>query len=189
MVGIISVQGDVREHEDMLSLIGVSHKRVKSAEHLDGVKALVIPGGESTAQGKLMQRSGLLDALRERLRRDPLPVLGTCAGAILLAKQVEGAPIERLGVMDITMVRNAFGRQRESFEAEIKITDVADSFCGVFIRAPLITHWEDGVEVLSPFQGGAVLARQGPFWACCFHPELAADHRLHQTFLQHAGLL
>lgn len=173
----------------MLSLVGVSHKRVKTAQDLDGVEALVIPGGESTAQGKLMRRSGLLDALQERFRRKPMPTLGTCAGAILLAKQVEGAEIERLGVMDVTMLRNAFGRQRESFEAEIKITDVADSFCGVFIRAPLIRRWGEGVEVLSPFNGGAVLARQGPYWACCFHPELAADHRLHLAFLQHAGLL
>lgn len=187
-IGIISYQGDVDRHERALaeSREGVSVRRVRRPEELAGLAGIVIPGGESTTIGMLMERFGLLAPLREAIAAG-LPVLGTCAGAILLAREIEGSSQVRLGTLDIGIRRNAYGRQIDSFEADLEIPELgAPPLRAVFIRAPRIERVGSDIEVLATFEGAPVLIRQGATIALSFHPELTDDRRVQQLFLETA---
>jgi 5'-phosphate synthase pdxT subunit len=182
-VGVLALQGDVIEHLRALRACGANAAEVRTVGDLKGVDALIMPGGESTAIGKLMAWAGLHEAIMARAA-DGMAIYGTCAGQILLAKEVEGGAPQGLQVMDIQVLRNAFGRQRESFEAEIPVPAIGPKpVKGVFIRAPYIGRVGPGVEILARFEGKIVMARQGRFLTSSFHPELTDDHRIHQFFL------
>jgi pyridoxal 5'-phosphate synthase pdxT subunit len=185
-VGVLALQGGFRPHVEALSALGADVFEVRLPRDLANADALVLPGGESTTVGRLLVTSELLEPLGERLA-EGLPVLGTCAGLILLASEVlDGRPDQPLfGAIDLTVRRNAHGRQNDSFEALLEITGLAGgAFPGVFIRAPGIERVGHGVEVLAHLASGdAVAARQGAVTVCAFHPELAGDLRFHQHFL------
>jgi 5'-phosphate synthase pdxT subunit len=179
-VGVLAYQGDVREHLAALEAAGAVPVEVRRLDELDTVDGLVIPGGESTVIGKLASRYGLLEPLRERARAG-LPVLGTCAGLIFLAREVEGPPQDLLGVLDVRVRRNAFGRQVASFEAEVDVKGVdGGPVAGAFIRAPWVADAGPEVEVLAEVEGKVVAVRQGNLLATAFHPELSGEVRLHR---------
>jgi 5'-phosphate synthase pdxT subunit len=183
--GVLALQGAFREHREVLEALGVESSEVRTPEHLGGVDALIIPGGESTAVGKLLVSSGLLEPLRERLR-DGMPVLGTCAGLILLARRVLDGRADQvyLDALDATLRRNAYGTQLQSFEADLDIPELSGGpFPGVFIRAPVVEDVGAGVTVLAEHDGTPVLVREGPVWGSTFHPELSGDLRIHERFL------
>jgi pyridoxal 5'-phosphate synthase pdxT subunit len=184
-IGVLALQGAFREHREVLDALGVESVEVRVPEDLGALDALVLPGGESTTMSKLLDTSELRAPLADRLR-DGMPSLGTCAGMILLARDVvDGRPDQQsFAAIDIAVRRNAYGRQRDSFEADLDIRALPGGrFRGVFIRAPRIETAGDSVEVLASHDGHPVLARQGPTWVASFHPELAGDLRLHQFFL------
>jgi 5'-phosphate synthase pdxT subunit len=185
-VGVLALQGGFRPHVEALAALGADAFEVRLWRDLAQADALVLPGGESTTVGRLLGTSELLEPLRERLAAG-MPVLGTCAGLILLASEVlDGRPDQPvLGAIDLTVRRNAHGRQNESFEAPLEITGLAGgAFPGVFIRAPGIERVGQGVDVLAQLSSGEpVAARQGAVTVCAFHPELAGDLRFHQHFL------
>ncbi len=189
-IGVLALQGAFIEHKNVLARLGVPSVEVRLPEHLEGLDGLIIPGGESTTMGLLAQKWGLLEPLRA-FARSGRPIWGTCAGMILLAKEivdgVPGQPI--LGLMDITVRRNAFGRQVDSFEADLEIPVLGNPpFHAVFIRAPVIERVGAGVDVLAYLEDGtAVAVRQGQLLATAFHPELTGDVRFHRFFLQLAG--
>lgn len=181
-IGVLALQGDFLEHEHILSKIGAQAVEVRLSEHLDGLDGLIIPGGESTTIGKLAVEYGLVEPLRAFAARKP--TWGTCAGLIFLAKDI-GRDQPLLGLMDITVERNAFGRQVDSFETDLDIAGLEGGpFHAVFIRAPLVTAVNGaGVEVLARLEGGGIVAvRQGHLLATAFHPELTDDTRLHALF-------
>jgi 5'-phosphate synthase pdxT subunit len=189
-IGVLALQGDFAEHESMLRRVGTSVCQVRLPEQLEGLDGLIIPGGESTTIGKLAARFGLIDPLRHFAARHP--IWGTCAGAIFLSRDAHrDQPL--LGVMDITVERNAFGRQVDSFEMDLRLQILEAPerpFHAVFIRAPLIASAGKGVEILAQLpadaqQGRAriVAARQGHLLATSFHPELTGDDRFHRYFL------
>jgi 5'-phosphate synthase pdxT subunit len=184
-VGVLALQGAFREHAEALEAVDAEPVLVRLPEHLDAVDALVLPGGESTTIGKLLDSSGLLEPLRSRLD-DGLPVLGTCAGMILLATEVlDGRPDQPvLGAVDLSVRRNGYGRQRESFEATLSVGGIAGGFPGVFIRAPVVDRVGPRVEVLAEHDGRVVMAREGAVSVCAFHPELSGDLRIHQAFVR-----
>jgi len=187
-VGILALQGDFREHEEILRRIGAPTRQIRLPEHLQAVDRLIIPGGESTTIGKLLVRFGLLEPIKQRAGKD-LAVWGTCAGAILLARALsEGRLLGQpsLGVMDITVRRNAFGRQLDSFEADLAIPALGDeALKTIFIRAPIIERVGPEVEVLGRLADGRIVAaRQGRLLATAFHPELTGDERMHRYFLE-----
>ena len=171
-IGILAVQGDFREHAAVLRQLGADPVEVRKPEQLEGLDGLVIPGGESTAIMRLARIYGLEDALR-RFER---PVFGTCAGMILLDR-------EHLGLVDLTVQRNAYGRQVASFEADLELVGDEGSVRGVFIRAPRVTDVGPGVEVLAELDDEPVLLREGRFLVASFHPELTDDTRVHELFL------
>lgn len=181
-VGVVALQGDVREHLRILESLGATAVPVKTADQVADVDALVIPGGESTTIGKMAVRFGLLGPLRQAVT-DGLPVYGTCAGMILLADSVTEGEQPLIGALDVVVKRNAFGRQNESFEADLDISGLDDPFHAVFIRAPWIEKVGSEVEVLSEVDDHAVMVRQGPILATSFHPELTGDGRIHRMFL------
>ena len=184
-VGVLALQGDVSEHVQALADLDADPVEVRTPEHLAGVDALVLPGGESTTMSMLLDSSGLFDAVAERLR-EGMPAFGTCAGMILLATEVlDGRPDQRsFGAIDLAVRRNAFGRQIDSFEADLDVDRPRGGrFPAVFIRAPYVERAGDGVEVLARVDGHPVLCRQGPVLVSAFHPELSGDLRLHQLFL------
>jgi 5'-phosphate synthase pdxT subunit len=191
-VGVLSLQGDVREHVRALEAVGAAATRVRRAAELDDVDALVIPGGESTTIGKLLVTFELLEPLRKRVR-DGMPAYGSCAGMILLADRVlDGTPDQvGIGGIDMTVRRNAFGRQVDSWEADVTFAAIDDSdrpLHGVFIRAPWVEAHGADVEVLATVDAGArepriVAVRQGPLLATAFHPELTGDPRVHALFV------
>lgn len=179
-VGVLAFQGDVREHLAALAAVGADPVEVRTMADLDSVEGLVVPGGESTVIGKLAARYGLLAPLRARVA-DGLPVLGTCAGMIFLAREVEGPPQDLLGVLDVRVRRNAFGRQVASFEAEVDVKGVdGGPVSGAFIRAPWVAEAAPEVEVLAEVDGKVVAVRQGNLLATAFHPELTGEVRLHR---------
>lgn len=183
-VGILALQGDVAEHAAVVRACGAESREVRRPEDLAGVEALVIPGGESTTIGRLMARVGLDDAIRERVGQG-LPVLGTCAGAILLAREARGGRPPLLEVMDIAVARNAYGRQRESFEADVHVPPLGPAPLRVaFIRAPVIEAVGPAVQVLATFAGQPVLVRQDRLVAATFHPEVLGETALHRYFLE-----
>ena len=185
-VGVLALQGASRLHAEVLSGLGAEAVQIRTAAELAGVEALVLPGGESTTIGLLLDLAGLRDPLAERIR-DGLPVLATCAGMILLAAEVlDGRPDQRpLAAIDLSVRRNAFGRQRDSFEADLEIEGLAGGpFPAVFIRAPVVERVGDGVDVLARVDEGPVLCSSGALLVSSFHPELSGDLRLHRLFLE-----
>lgn len=186
LVGVLALQGAFREHEKMLRSCGdgIKTRQVRLPQQLEEIDRLVIPGGESTTMGKLMIEYGLLDAIREFAQKGR-PIFGTCAGLIMLAKDIAGSEQPRLGLMDMSVERNAFGRQVNSFEDQLDIPCLGpEPFQGVFIRAPYILDVKPGVEVLARYGGKIVCARQGSLLAAAFHPELTGDVRMHDYFLK-----
>ena len=183
-VGVLGLQGDFAEHLETLRGVGAEGIDVRRPEQLDDVDALIIPGGESTTIGKLAERYGIIPKLRERIA-EGMPVWGTCAGAIFLAKRVPGHPHPILSAMDISVERNAFGRQQDSFEADLEVRDIGGKpYHAVFIRAPKITKTAPDVETIAALDDGTIVAaRQGTLLATSFHPELTQDDRFHRYFL------
>jgi pyridoxal 5'-phosphate synthase pdxT subunit len=181
-IGVLGLQGAVREHIQSIEACNAEAVVVKKVEQLEEIDGLIIPGGESTTMRRLMDKYGFIDPLREFATKGK-PMFGTCAGLIILAKKIVGYDEPHLGLMDITVERNSFGRQRESFEAELSIAGIADDFVGVFIRAPHIVEVGEDVEILAKHDGRIVAARQGQFLGCSFHPELTDDHRVTQYFI------
>ena len=191
-VGILALQGDISEHKSALSAamselcLSGSVIEVRRAGQLDSVDALLFPGGESTTISKQMKSTGLWDAII-RFAESGKPVMGTCAGCILLSRDVlddnRSEKIDTLALMDIGIKRNAFGRQRESFERALSIKGFEGSFTGIFIRAPAIVSAGENVEILAEIPEGVVMARQNNLLALTFHPELADDTRVHEYFL------
>jgi len=182
-IGVLAFQGDFQRHYELLFSMGADVRYIRSANELEEVGALVLPGGESTTIGKLLVRFGMMEPLRARIEAG-MPVFGTCAGAILLAKEIEGSSQDRIGVMNIRVARNAYGRQIESFEADLQIDGITgEPMRAVFIRAPIITGTGADVEVVVNFEGSPVVVRQGAMLAATFHPELTGDNRLHRLFL------
>jgi pyridoxal 5'-phosphate synthase pdxT subunit len=180
-IGVLAVQGNFREHAAMLRRLGAVSVEVRKAADLEGLDGLVIPGGESTAIGRLL----VLYGLDEAIRRFERPVLGTCAGMILLARNaVDGVPGQPLlEAVDVAVRRNGYGRQVWSFEADLDLADDVRPLRGVFIRAPKVVQRGPGVEVLAELDGEPVLLRQGRFLVASFHPELTDDTRVHERFL------
>ncbi|SDR70761.1 pyridoxal phosphate synthase yaaE subunit [Brevibacterium sandarakinum] len=188
-VGVLSLQGAFREHLSVLDSLGVSCCKVTRPEHLDGLDSIILPGGESSAMVRIAAGTGFFPALRERIGAG-LPVFGTCAGLILLADRLTDDSLDgfdRLGGLDVTVARNAYGRQRESFSAPVQVTGLDDAFEATFIRAPQILSIGNGVEVLSEYADVPVLVRQGNIWGGSFHPELGIDTRIHEEFLHSLG--
>lgn len=184
-VGVLALQGAFREHREALEALGAEVVEVRAPQHLSGIDALVLPGGESTTIERLLDTSGLRGPL-VGLLAGGISAFATCAGLILLARGVrDGRPDQRpFGVIDCTVRRNGYGRQRESFEAALDVAGLPGGpFPGVFIRAPVIERVGPGVMVLAEHAGNPVLILQGALWVATFHPELAGDLRLHQQFL------
>lgn len=182
-VGILGLQGAIREHQWALERCGVEPVIVKYNQDLDGLSGLIIPGGESTTVGKLLVRYGMLEAIQEKVR-EGMGIFGTCTGMILLAKEIKGSDQPRLGVMDLTIERNAFGRQVDSFEADLEVAALGDQpIHAIFIRAPYASAAGPEVEVLAKIDEKIILARQGRHLAAAFHPELTEENRVHQYFL------
>lgn len=196
-IGVLALQGAIEEHvqatKSAFKSLGVEGEVlwVKKPEHLEGIQGLIIPGGESTVMGRLMETSGLLEAIK-KFAREGKPILGTCSGMVLLAKEVYDRVVGKTGqptlkLMDITVERNAFGRQGESFEEDLEIPLLGEKkFKGVFIRAPVIQSMGDNVKPLCRLNGKIVAAQQNNILATSFHPELAEDTRLHEFFIKKA---
>ena len=187
-VGVLALQGDFREHIALLATMGIVTREVRTPEDLAEVDALVIPGGESTTIGKLADRYDLIEPIRTRCRQG-MPTLGTCAGMIFLAERTVSGHQPQLGVLDAVVERNAFGRQVDSFEADLDVTGLAEPMRAVFIRAPWMEKVGSDVEILATVidPDGVehpVLVRQGRILASSFHPELTGDTRLHQMLVE-----
>jgi len=186
-VGVLALQGDTREHLAALTEAGAQASTVRRRSELDAVDALVIPGGESTTMSLLLREFDLLEPLRQRLA-DGMPAYGSCAGMILLAAEIldAGAPgreAEALGAIDMTVRRNAFGRQVDSFEGDIDVVGLTEPVRAVFIRAPWVERVGPEVEVLARAGDHVVAVRQGPVLATAFHPEMTGDRRVHKLFV------
>lgn len=183
-VGVLALQGAFIEHEKVLRELGCDTVQVKKKEQLDDIDGLIIPGGESTTIGKLMNEFDLTEKIRERAR-EGMPVFGTCAGLILLATDIAESDQPRLGLMNMVAHRNAFGRQVDSFEMDLEVKGLdSGPVKAVFIRAPYIKEVGEGVEVLSSIDDKIVLARQNNLLAAAFHPELTNDNRIHRLFME-----
>ncbi|MEA2900579.1 MAG: pyridoxal 5-phosphate synthase pdxT subunit [Actinomycetota bacterium] len=185
-VGVLALQGASKRHAEALAALGAHPVEVRTPQDLAGIEGLVLPGGESTTMSRLLDLAGLFEPVADRLA-DGMPAFGTCAGMILLSSRIlDGRADQRsFGVLDVDVRRNAFGRQVDSFEAELAVKGLGGGgFPAVFIRAPAIERVGEGVEVLSSIDGHPVLCRQGPVLAAAFHPELSDDLRLHQRFLE-----
>ncbi len=182
-VGVLALQGAFAEHAKILENLNVEAALVRLPSDLNGLTAIIIPGGESTTIKKLLSNYGLIEPIKELARKD-FPILGTCAGLILLAKKVLDSDLVPLEVLDIEVQRNAYGRQVDSFEAELSFPSLGEKpFHGVFIRAPVIKTVAAGVKTLCRLNGTAAAVKQGNILACTFHPELTNDLRLHRYFL------
>jgi 5'-phosphate synthase pdxT subunit len=182
-IGVLALQGDFREHREVMERMGIAATEVRVPRELDGLDGLIIPGGESTTIVRLMRSSGLLEPLK-RLASGGFPMWGTCAGMILLAKRLDETGVPALEAMDITVRRNAFGRQVDSFETDLTVAGLnGGPYHAVFIRAPIIEEAGPGVDVLARLDNGTIVAaRQGRLMATAFHPELTPDTRIHRLF-------
>ncbi len=188
-VGVLALQGAFREHAEACIALGADVAFVKRPHDLAGVDAIVLPGGESTTMEMLLDSAELRAPLHDALR-DGLPAFATCAGLILCAREVVDGRADQqpLGVLDVTVRRNGYGRQRESFEAALSVRHLpGGAFTGVFIRAPVVERSGANVEVLAEHDGSPVLGKQDTIWFASFHPELSGDLRLHERFLQEVG--
>jgi len=183
--GVLALQGDFREHAAVLSDLGATPVLVRTPQELSDVDCLAIPGGESTTIGRLARRYGMVEAIRERARAG-MPVFGTCAGMIVMARRVVDGEL-LLSVIDAEVVRNAYGRQVDSFEADVRVAGEPELVRGVFIRAPVVRSVGPEVEVLAEREGRPVVIEQARLLAASFHPELAGDTRLHRRLLEKVG--
>ena len=183
-IGVLGLQGDVREHAHALECAGATPVIVRRPDEIASVDGVVLPGGESTTIGKLLDRFELLEPLRTRARAG-MPLYGTCAGMILMAREIEGlqAAPHRLAVMDIAVRRNAYGRQVDSFEADLDVAGLDSPLRAAFIRAPVVERVGSEIEVLAAFDDRPVLVRQGRLLASSFHPEMTGDERIHELFV------
>lgn len=181
-IGVLALQGAVREHVRSVEACGEEAVVIKLKEQLKEVDGLILPGGESTTMRRLIDKYDFMDELKAFAAAGK-PMFGTCAGLILLAKRLVGYDAPHIGVMDVTVERNSFGRQRESFEASLAIAGVAEDFAAVFIRGPHIVEAGENVEVLAKYDGRIVAAREGQYLGCSFHPELTDDHRMTAYFI------
>ena len=182
-IGVLGLQGAVREHVKSVEASGAEAVVVKRIEQLEEIDGLILPGGESTTMRRLIDKYAFMEPLRT-FAKSGKPMFGTCAGMILLAKTLIGYEEAHIGAMDITVERNAFGRQKDSFEAALSMKGVGEDFVGVFIRAPYVVNVADDVEVLSMHGERMVAVRQGQFLAASFHPELTDDHRVTAYFVE-----
>lgn len=183
-IGVLAIQGDVREHLEHTTKAGAQAVPVRLARDLDDTQGLIIPGGESTTIGMLMAEYGLIDAILDRARDGHYPIYGTCAGLILMAKNVVGKSPARLGLVDIDASRNAYGRQIASFEVDLSVPALGSApFPAVFIRAPKIQRVGASVTPLAWYQDEVVMAEAGPYLVSSFHPEMSHDLRIHRYFL------
>ncbi len=183
-VGVVAIQGDFEKHIDALRRSGLNHHQIvelRVPEDLAGVDRLIIPGGESTTVGMLMKRFGLAEAIQKASEKG-MPIWGTCMGMILMAKEIEGREQFTLNLLDITVARNAFGAQVHSFEDEVEVEGIGEPVTGVFIRAPIVTH-TGKARAIARYRDKIVAVQQGRRIGTSFHPELTADTRLHQYFL------
>ncbi|NBJ69774.1 MULTISPECIES: pyridoxal 5'-phosphate synthase glutaminase subunit PdxT [Clostridia] len=181
-IGVLALQGAVREHIRCIQACDAQAIEIKRKEQLAEIDGLILPGGESTTIGRLMDSYGLFTAIQDFARQGK-PIFGTCAGMIIMAKSIQGQAKAHLGLIDMTVARNAFGRQVASFEAEINVPAIANDFRAVFIRAPYVVEVGDDVEILATYEEHIVAVRQGPFIATAFHPELTDDQRLISYFM------
>jgi len=185
VIGILALQGDFREHARMVRSLGVEVHLVRFPEEVESVDGLIIPGGESTTMGKLMVKYGLDQAIVDRFDAGRLAIYGTCAGMIVLAREIEGSQAQpHLGLLDVTVQRNAFGRQKESSEEDLEIEGLDTPLHALFIRAPVIIRTGPSVSVLARVAQGPVYVQQGRLLASSFHPELGSDTRVHEQFLR-----
>ena len=187
VVGVLALQGDVREHARMVAAAGGTSLEVRTPAELDAIDALIIPGGESTTIGRLAHLYGLIDPLRKHIKAG-LPTLGTCAGMIFLASGTTEGAQPQLGVLDMVVERNAFGRQNESFECDLNVEGWDKAVHAVFIRAPLVDTTGSDIEILAEHDGRPVLVRKGNVLASAFHPELTGDLRLHCMLIRMVGV-
>ncbi len=182
--GVLALQGAFREHKWMLERCGVETLEVRKAKQLDGIAGLILPGGESTTIGKMMNEWGLMEKIKERVEQG-MAIFGTCAGVILLSKEIIGSNQPRLGLMNTVVLRNGYGRQIESFEADLQLEGIEGKpVKSIFIRAPLIEETGAGVAVMGKADGRAVAVRQGKIICTTFHPELTDDDRIHRYFIR-----
>ncbi|WP_077213468.1 pyridoxal 5'-phosphate synthase glutaminase subunit PdxT [Bacillus dakarensis] len=183
VIGILGLQGAVEEHAKQLQTLGLEAEVIKKTEQLEEIDGLILPGGESTTMRKLTEQYGFLEPIREFSAKKK-PIFGTCAGMILMAKELSGVEEAHLQIMDVRVKRNAFGRQRDSFEAELDIVGIDTPYSAVFIRAPFIESAGEHVEVLAKYDGKIVAAREGHILTCAFHPELTDDTSFLQIFVK-----
>ena len=181
-IGVLAIQGAFREHRKALESLGAEVKEVRSKKDLEGIQGLIIPGGESTTIGKQLELDGFGEKIIE-MANQGLPIFGTCAGLILLSKQIEGNKQYTLGLMDTLVKRNAFGRQIASFEADIPVKELHGDIRAVFIRAPYVSDVGPEVDILGKYDDKVVFVRQKNLLAAAFHPELTLDGRVHKLFL------
>lgn len=191
LTGILALQGAFREHDRIMRSLGMPTREIRQLADLDGIDSLIIPGGESTTIGKLLVELGIMEPLRAKIDTG-MPVYGTCAGLILLARNIENSDQARIGRLDMTVRRNAFGRQVDSFEADLPIPVLGEpDYPAVFIRAPIILDHGVNVEVLADIEQDGerrpVAVRQNNLLASSFHPELTNDHRMHKYFMEMMG--
>jgi len=182
-IGVLALQGAVREHIRQIQSLGCEAVEVKTLDDLAGIDGLVLPGGESTTMRKLLDRYQLLEPIRS-LAVQGTPMFGTCAGLILLAKEIVGYEEGHLSLMDVVIERNSFGRQVDSFEVELSVEKIGEAIPAVFIRAPHIVSVGPHVEILATYDGRIVLAKEGQYLGCSFHPELTEDTRLMKYFIE-----
>jgi 5'-phosphate synthase pdxT subunit len=188
VIGVLALQGDFREHLAMVRSLGADARSVRLPEEVEQIDGLIIPGGESTTMGKLMVSYGVDRAIVDRFNAGKLAIYGTCAGMIMLARDIEGYREQpRLGLLDVCVQRNAFGRQKESGEEDLIVEGLDTPVHAVFIRAPVIVRTGPTVKILAKVVQGPVYVQQGRLLASSFHPELGSDTRVHEHFLQMAA--
>ena len=181
-IGVLALQGAVKEHIQQIELLGHDAVAVKTSDDLRGIDGLILPGGESTTIGKMLERNDLLEPIKA-MAQQGVPMFGTCAGLILLAKKIRNSKTPHLSLMDVEVERNSFGRQVDSFEVPLSIPSIGDEITAVFIRAPHIVSVGEHVEILATYEERIVLARDGQFLGCSFHPELTDDVRILEFFI------
>ncbi|KPN14838.1 glutamine amidotransferase [Bacillus australimaris] len=181
-IGVLGLQGAVREHIQSIEACGAEGKIIKRVEELAFVDGLIIPGGESTTMRRLMDTYQFIDPIKA-FAAEGKPIFGTCAGLIMLAKHIEDREDAHLGLLNVSVARNSFGRQVDSFEADLEVKGLDAPFTGVFIRAPHIISAADSVEIMAEYDGRIVMAKENNILGCSFHPELTDDHRLTQLFV------
>ncbi|MFS0877411.1 pyridoxal 5'-phosphate synthase glutaminase subunit PdxT [Solibacillus isronensis] len=181
-IGVLALQGAIKEHIQQIELLGHEAVTVKTSDNLCGIDGLILPGGESTTIGKMLERNDMVEPIKA-MAQQGTPMFGTCAGLILLAKKIKDFKTPHLGLMDVEVERNSFGRQVDSFEVPLSIPSIGDELTAVFIRAPHIVSIGEHVEILATYEERIVLARDGQFLGCSFHPELTDDVRILEFFI------